>query len=1060
MASGPWIRTDATRGSLSLPGVVTEPGGSAVGELTVTSCCEWPLVVYMETSDPGVVFQLQNENLRNGDPDDDPADWNQLFNEIDQIDRIELAPGASTTVVISFRVPEIRASPTPNSTQLSSSRRGQDLQSGASKSALSERHAITTATATIELRAVHTAVVSQQSGGGGAGAADGDRTSEAAATASNETTAGQMADGLGATATAAAVASGAEAAAAAAAAASLALPPAPPPPPPPPPPPLQLTVVARQCVSVLRTDTHELSFDACVIGASAVRDFTVWNCSEVPLRFRLSELPRGPTQPTTGWPQIEFLDADADLRLPESGQLVLGYSHARVRAYLLAGAVGQYTIELEVSNLNDVRNHELLRVHVLVTAQPQAEGLRLSGDGTLDFGSCYAGMPTRTLLSVRNTSGEALDVHFASELPDEVSFTLAGAHPSGVDEEEGVRAVRDDVPGAAALGGPSVKGDDDDDRDWSGLTELGEEASIVSGRERRRSGLGARRIEELALLPGRERAVYVVYTPKLVLEPVPAEGAPKEAKEAAQQRRLEQCALERKAFRIDIKGHSSGAGELEVHTRSVQCRARVCASFVSVHPTVYQLGDCDIQTHKAATVLVRNHSELPAELQVSIISKVLTCADTNVRIGPKQAHELRFDFVPRRLNPYYRKQVTITNVHNAHDEHVIEFVANNVDRHNISFHSLFYSLALMRPPTAKQPALAAPLIAPELGGSILGVLSGGGLGLLGSSVHSLGSLHGSSSNSSGGGRGVGGFDAEGLAGGAVAGGAAALQPLFADARELGVMPPDKCRIDFEDVVAGCLSLRAVCVHNTSASALRLRLRARSDAGSLAMYVAADSSTVIQDASRIDKHALVKLFADQDEQSAKREQLLDRFEERAVSGGARAAGASGARTEGDVLRSQPGGGSGWLALRDWSSTSRGRLSASISEPPTAGQSRVPELGGAAGAVPDPLSHGHTGHAGRRSKSIEVADVLPGRIRRPFGLSPIKGGQQGSIGSTSIDMLPSFPHKGGSSSTDSLPRLPLHVAGTAGTSGEAHSDAPPSPLPPLPQTPPPPPAPPVR
>ncbi|KOO35561.1 peroxisomal membrane protein mpv17, partial [Chrysochromulina tobinii] len=665
MASGPWIRTDATRGSLSLPGVVTEPGGSAVGELTVTSCCEWPLVVYMETSDPGVVFQLQNENLRNGDPDDDPADWNQLFNEIDQIDRIELAPGASTTVVISFR----------------------------------------------------------------------------------------------------------------------------------------LTVVARQCVSVLRTDTHELSFDACVIGASAVRDFTVWNCSEVPLRFRLSELPRGPTQPTTGWPQIEFLDADADLRLPESGQLVLGYSHARVRAYLLAGAVGQYTIELEVSNLNDVRNHELLRVHVLVTAQPQAEGLRLSGDGTLDFGSCYAGMPTRTLLSVRNTSGEALDVHFASELPDEVSFTLAGAHPSGVDEEEGVRAVRDDAPGAAALGGPSVKGDDDDDRDWSGLTELGEEASIVSGRERRRSGLGARRIEELALLPGRERAVYVVYTPKLVLEPVPAEGAPKEAKEAAQQRRLEQCALERKAFRIDIKGHSSGAGELEVHTRSVQCRARVCASFVSVHPTVYQLGDCDIQTHKAATVLVRNHSELPAELQVSIISKVLTCADTNVRIGPKQAHELRFDFVPRRLNPYYRKQVTITNVHNAHDEHVIEFVANNVDRHNISFHSLFYSLALMRPPTAKQPALAAPLIAPELGGSILGVLSG-------------------------------------------------------------------------------------------ASALRLRLRARSDAGSLAMYVAADSSTVIQDASRIDKHALVKLFADQDEQSAKREQLLDRFEERAVSGAVVAAAIDG------------------------------------------------------------------------------------------------------------------------------------------------------------------------
>jgi hypothetical protein len=43
-----------------------------------------------------------------------------------------------------------------------------------------------------------------------------------------------------------------------------------------------------------------------------------------------------------------------------------------------------------------------------------------------------------------------------------------------------------------------------------------------------------------------------------------------------------------------------------------------------------------------------------------------------------------------------------------------------------------------------------------------------------------------------------------------------------------------------------------------------------------------------------------------------------------------------------------------------------------------------------------------------------------------------------------MLPSFPHKGGSSSTDSLPRLPLHIAGTAGASSEAQSNAPPSPL----------------
>ncbi len=35
-----------------------------------------------------------------------------------------------------------------------------------------------------------------------------------------------------------------------------------------------------------------------------------------------------------------------------------------------------------------------------------------------------------------------------------------------------------------------------------------------------------------------------------------------------------------------------------------------------------------------------------------------------VTIAPRHTHELRFDFVPRRINPAYRKQVTITNLKN------------------------------------------------------------------------------------------------------------------------------------------------------------------------------------------------------------------------------------------------------------------------------------------------------------------------------------------------------------------------------------------------------------
>ena len=44
---------------------------------------------------------------------------------------------------------------------------------------------------------------------------------------------------------------------------------------------LTIKLIAKRCRSVLRTDVQELVFENCVIGSSSVKDFTVWNCSEV-----------------------------------------------------------------------------------------------------------------------------------------------------------------------------------------------------------------------------------------------------------------------------------------------------------------------------------------------------------------------------------------------------------------------------------------------------------------------------------------------------------------------------------------------------------------------------------------------------------------------------------------------------------------------------------------------------------------------------------------------------------------------------------------------------------
>ena len=101
------ITTDCSNGILRLPNVVTEVDGTTLGSFTVTSRTAQPLLVKLQTSAPNAVtFQLENENLRHagiGAEDDDPEDWNALFNEVGHISELLLPPHGSTKVVVSFR---------------------------------------------------------------------------------------------------------------------------------------------------------------------------------------------------------------------------------------------------------------------------------------------------------------------------------------------------------------------------------------------------------------------------------------------------------------------------------------------------------------------------------------------------------------------------------------------------------------------------------------------------------------------------------------------------------------------------------------------------------------------------------------------------------------------------------------------------------------------------------------------------------------------------------------------------------------------------------------------
>jgi hypothetical protein len=717
------LRTDVSR--VEIERVLLSEESVGLAPLTIIAN-EYPVEVALRAQMPAgvnVTFQTRNENLNQSD--DDPDDWNALFNEVDCVQSIRLDPGESRRLIVAFR-------------SVGGSTLGEDA-------------------AVVDLRASSKAHRSHS-----IGVLRGFLHLE-------PRVATDVVDGSGSGVGVALVREPAQQ--------------------------LVLELIGRVCRSVLKADVQELVFETCVVGSSSVKDFTVWNCSEVPLAFSVETATRrrggvraasataagggeraagGGGERVVAAAELECSSLDgSSMMLGESGETIPGFSHARIRLHFKPREIGQYTMEVVLRNLNDARNRETVGVHALVTSQPQHAGLLVGGNGLLDFGDCYASAATRQLLVVRNISDEALDVHFSSDLPDEVSFDLLG-------EEEGGSATagrerRGQEIGASADEVESFKrgGADGDGDDAASAVEV----QHARGAE----GSRMRRIEELPIAPGRERAVHVSYTPQRLQ--TGADGAPA-------------TRLTRRVFRVDLKAFAisrqrADASAAAAHfSRSVQCRARVCTSVVAISPPRLDMGDCNIQTHKSATALVRNLCDLPSEISISMHSKVISTKLTSLTIAPRSSHELKFHFVPRRVNPEYRKQVTISNLTNPGEQHFLEFIANNVDRHNISFHSLFYKLALLPAPSVAASALVpvAPAVARRT-----------------TSARATADALSASTD--------------------------VRRPL----EELRSMPPDACRVAFNDVVARCSHVRAFSIRNISAQPLVLRLACASGHGSLAIY---------------------------------------------------------------------------------------------------------------------------------------------------------------------------------------------------------------------------------
>ena len=142
-----------------------------------------------------------------------------------------------------------------------------------------------------------------------------------------------------------------------------------------------------------------------------------------------------------------------------------------------------------------------------------------------------------------------------------------------------------------------------------------------------------RRIEELPIAPGRERAVHVSYTPQRLQ--TGADGAPA-------------TRLTRRVFRVDLKAFAISRQRRRVGRRRNFTFGAVPRSCMHVGRRVSPPrlgGDCNIQTHKSATALVRTLATSARDIDIDALEGDFD-ETHSLTIAPRSSHELKFHSFP------------------------------------------------------------------------------------------------------------------------------------------------------------------------------------------------------------------------------------------------------------------------------------------------------------------------------------------------------------------------------------------------------------------------------
>eukprot|EP01065_Artemidia_motanka_P011572 TRINITY_DN1625_c0_g1_i1.p1 TRINITY_DN1625_c0_g1~~TRINITY_DN1625_c0_g1_i1.p1 ORF type:complete len:3164 (+),score=941.24 TRINITY_DN1625_c0_g1_i1:583-9492(+) len=423
----------------------------------------------------------------------------------------------------------------------------------------------------------------------------------------------------------------------------------------------------------------ELFFSGITADSPHVERLHINNKSPIPLFYtlRLDAVSQEVAYQLTDYDSQEPV-LDRELRLDQ-----LSYQTVEVRVIPRTENVAGQDMKLYVQNLLDDTTRT---VTISVGAsRPGATGKRppLSialpeGGGNLDFGECYAGVSVLKVIDVTSESVHPLVVSFAADAPD----VSRGAVSCRV-KEHGY--------------GTDAKGESSDDGDDApaAAPDAADKPQLPTG------------MAETVLKPGRSERIEVFYTPDHLAqgEGHRGKGFPLErvrwrlfvrasdTAESARERARNLPAKEKKEKKADSVEDASE--QRHTFSKVIQVNALVGTSRVEVRETEINFGDSVVGEKTTCQVQVVNPCDLAAKLHVDFDSRVMSLMEDarDLDVPARSERNIGFQMTPHKVNPSFRKQVTIRNYNNSRNNIIINLSSNNIpakDHSSVAFHSTYY----------------------------------------------------------------------------------------------------------------------------------------------------------------------------------------------------------------------------------------------------------------------------------------------------------------------------------------------------------------------------------